>query len=40
MSDPVEKKPKGWLNATVLGIGLASLCSDMGHEMATAALPG
>lgn len=28
-----------WLNATVIGIGLASLCSDAGHEMATAAMP-
>jgi hypothetical protein len=28
-----------WLNSTVLGIGLASLCSDVGHEMATTALP-
>jgi MFS family permease len=28
-----------WLNATVLGIGLASLLSDMGHEMATAVMP-
>jgi len=28
-----------WLNPTVLGIGLASLFSDVGHEMATAALP-
>jgi MFS family permease len=28
-----------WLNATVLGIGLASLFSDVGHEMATAAMP-
>jgi len=27
-------------NRTVLGIGLASLFSDTGHEMATAALPG
>lgn len=27
-----------WLNRTVLGIGLASLLSDAGHEMATAAL--
>jgi hypothetical protein len=27
------------LNPTVLGIGLASLQSDVGHEMATAALP-
>src|SRR6476646_9348167 len=24
-----------WLNRTVLGIGLASLCSDWSHEMAT-----
>ncbi len=29
----------GWLNATVLGIGLASLFSDVAHEMATAAMP-
>jgi MFS family permease len=28
-----------WLNRTVLGIGLASLCSDIGHEMATTAMP-
>lgn len=28
-----------WLNATVFGIGLASLCSDVGHEMATTAMP-
>jgi sugar phosphate permease len=28
-----------WLNSTVLGIGLASLCSDIGHEMATTAMP-
>jgi MFS family permease len=27
-------------NPTVLGVGLASLFSDTGHEMATAALPG
>ena len=32
-------KPSRWLNATVLGIGLASLCSDVGHEMATTAMP-
>jgi len=31
-------KPR-WLNRTVLGIGAASLLSDAGHEMATAALP-
>ncbi len=28
-----------WLNSTVLGIGLASLFSDVGHEMATVAMP-
>ncbi len=29
----------GWLNRTVLGIGLASLFSDWAHEIATAVLP-
>ncbi len=29
----------GWLNRTVLGIGLASLFSDWSHETATAVLP-
>src|SRR5215813_1655568 len=28
-----------WLNSTVFGIGLASLFSDVVHEMATTALP-
>lgn len=28
-----------WLNSTVLGIGVASLLSDVGHEMATTAMP-
>ena len=28
-----------WLNATVLGIGLASLLSDWSHEIATATMP-
>src|ERR1700682_3044868 len=28
-----------WSNSTVLGIGLASFCSDVGHEMATTAMP-
>ncbi|HEY5036221.1 MAG TPA: MFS transporter [Chthoniobacterales bacterium] len=28
-----------WLNRSILGIGLASLFSDAGHEMATAAMP-
>ena len=30
---------RGWLNRTVLGVGLASLFSDVGHEMATTAMP-
>ncbi len=29
----------GWLNRTVLGIGLASLFSDWSHEIATAVMP-
>src|SRR5258706_2005 len=28
-----------WLNRTVFGIGLASLCSDWSHEIASAVLP-
>jgi MFS family permease len=35
----MSKKKKGWLNRNVLSFGLASLFSDMGHEMATAILP-
>ncbi len=38
-----ENKPKeegrGWLNRTVLGVGLTSLFSDWSHETATAVLP-
>ena len=30
---------KGWLNRTTLGISLASLFSDVSHELATAVLP-
>ena len=30
---------KGWLNRNVLGMGITSLLSDWGHEMATAILP-
>lgn len=37
--EPVETKPARWLNSTVLGIALASLFSDVGHEMATTAMP-
>src|SRR5438270_3613993 len=33
------KAPTRWLNSTVLAIGLASLCSDVGHEMATTSMP-
>jgi MFS family permease len=28
-----------WLNSTVLGVGLASLCSDWSHEVATTVMP-
>ena len=28
-----------WINRTVIGIGLASLFSDMSHETVTAVLP-
>jgi len=34
-----KPKESGWLNRTVLGIGLASLFSDWAHETATAVLP-
>src|SRR5437588_9808076 len=33
------KAPTRWLNSTVLAIGLASLCSECGHEMATTTMP-
>ena len=33
------KSKRKWLNSTVLGIGLASFFSDVGHEMATSAMP-
>jgi MFS family permease len=39
MNEQTARPPVRWLNATVLGIGLASLCSDVGHEMATTAMP-
>ena len=35
----VRSKP-AWLNRNVVGMGLTSLLSDAGHEMATAVLPG
>jgi MFS family permease len=34
-----NKIKKGWLNRTVLGVGLTSLFSDWAHETATAVLP-
>ena len=39
--DPLlqNKTKKGWLNRTVLGVGLTSLFSDWSHETATAVLP-
>ena len=36
---PPPPPGRGWLNRTVVGIGLASLFSDWGHESATAILP-
>lgn len=35
----VAERPS-WLNRNVIGMGMASLLSDAGHEMATAVLPG
>ena len=32
-------KKNSWLTRSILGIGLTSLFSDMGHEMTTAILP-
>jgi len=34
-----SQKQAGWLNRTVLGVGLTSLFSDWSHETATAVLP-
>jgi MFS family permease len=36
---PPVPAPKRWLNRNILGMGLASLFSDMNHEMASAILP-
>src|SRR5262249_37196067 len=35
---PADRRVR-WLNSTILGIGFASLFSDVGHEMATTAMP-
>jgi MFS family permease len=34
-----SRRAGGWLNRNILGMGLASLFSDMNHEMTTAVLP-
>jgi MFS family permease len=39
VSEERKGRPAGWLNRTVLGIGLASLCSDWAHETAATLLP-
>jgi len=39
MADHPSTSRHRWLNRTVLGIGLASLCSDWSHEIATTVLP-
>ena len=39
METTEEQKQSGWLNRTVLGVGLTSLFSDWSHETATAVLP-
>ncbi len=39
--EPAQRGPSGsWLNRNVLGMGLTSLLSDAGHEMATAVMAG
>jgi len=37
--DPAATGDGEWLNAGVVGVGAASLCSDAGHEMVTSLLP-
>jgi MFS family permease len=39
MADRLAGRNRRWLSSTVLGIGLASFFSDVGHEMATTAMP-
>lgn len=38
-ASPGSVEPQNWLNAGVLGVGGASLCSDTSHEMVTSLLP-
>jgi MFS family permease len=42
MDDPVtdSRSTTGWLTRPVAGIGIASLLSDLGHEVPTSLLPG
>jgi MFS family permease len=35
----IARARSGWLNHSTVGIALASLCSDVSHELATAVLP-
>ena len=39
MSTDIRQKRTHWLTSTVLGIGMASLFSDLSHEAVTAVLP-
>src|ERR1700747_454407 len=39
METKEKQQQSGWLNRTVLGVGLTSLFSDWSHETATAVLP-
>ena len=39
MQNNQQQQKRHWLNRTVVGIGLASLCSDWSHEIATSLLP-
>ena len=39
MPHAVTHTPRHWLNRTVVGVGLASLCSDWSHEIASTLLP-
>lgn len=39
MPEDTHEKKFGWLNRNIFGMGMASLFSDMNHEMATSVLP-
>ncbi len=38
-AEPSPPRPRKWLNRNVVGMGLTSLLSDLGHETATVVLP-